>query len=84
MIRLNDPNLYLQADLVDRPLKFEDDRAQAVCVFIAAAAVCQTPILVDLTDGELHNLLQLKGNALLKYENCSPRQVMLKVCCCNS
>lgn len=28
------------ADLVDRPLKFEDDCAQVVCVIIAAAAVC--------------------------------------------
>ena len=84
MIRLNDSNMCLQADLVDRQLKFEDHCAQAVCVIIAAAAVCQTPVLVDLTDGELHNLLQLEGDALRLYQNCSPRQVMLKVCCCNS
>lgn len=84
MIRLNDSNMYLQANLVDRPLKFEDDRAQAVCVIIAAAAVCQTPVLVDLTDGELHNLLLLEGDALRVYQDCSPRQVMPRVCCCDS
>ncbi|KAK9787008.1 hypothetical protein WJX73_000191 [Symbiochloris irregularis] len=63
-----------QARISDGPLTFEDGRAQVVCAALAGAALSQTPLLMDLTDGTVHHLLQLRGDELVVYQHCSPQQ----------
>ena len=53
----------------------EEGRAQAVCCLLAAHAMCQLPLDLDLTDGKQHHLLRLRGDQLLVYEGCTPKQV---------
>ena len=38
--------------------------------------MCQLPMDMGLTDDKQHHLLRLRGNQLLVYENCTPKQVM--------
>ena len=52
---------------------FAAGRAQAVCVLIAAHAVC--PLDLDLTDGKRHHLLRLRGDHQPGYLDCTPKQV---------
>ena len=40
--------------------------------------MCQLPMDMDLTDGKLHHLLRPRGDQLLVYEGCTPKQVL---CC---
>lgn len=41
---------------------------------LAAHAMCQLPLDVDLTDGKQHHLLRLRGDLLFVYEGCMPTQ----------
>ena len=75
---LNDSFGKLQASIVDRSLAFDDGRAHVICAVLAGAALCQTPLLMDLTDGEVHHLLRLQGQELVVHPDCSPKQVMQK------
>ena len=68
----------LQGEVVDRALQYDDARPQAICAFLAASAAAQAPLLVDLTDGEVHHLLRLEGNELFVYEDCGPQQVSMQ------
>lgn len=54
---------------------FEDGRGPAVCCLLAARAMSQLPLDLDLTDGKQHHLLRLRGHMLLVYEGCTPKQV---------
>ena len=56
---------------------FGEGRAQVVCCLIAAYAMCQFPLDLDLTDGKRHHLLRLRGELLLEYLDCSPKQVKI-------
>ena len=73
---LNDAFGNLQANIVDRTLNFDDGRAQVICAVLAGAALCQTPLVMDLTDGEVHHLLRLEGQELVVYRDCTPKQVI--------
>ena len=54
---------------------FNEGRGQVVCCLLAAHAMCQLPLDLDLTDGKQHHLLRLRGDLLLVYEGCTPTQV---------
>ena len=58
-----------------RQYSFEEGRGQVICCLLAAHATCQLPLDLDLTDGKQHHLLQLRGDLLLVYEGCMPKQV---------
>ena len=65
-----------QAEVTEpRQYSFEEGRAQVVCCLLAAHAMCQLPLDLDLTDGKQHHLLRLRGDLLLVYEGCTPTQV---------
>ena len=59
---------------------FEEGRRQVICCLLAAHAMCQLPLDLDLTDGKQHHLLRLRGDQLLVYEGCTPKQVS-QTCC---
>ena len=74
----------MQAEVATpRQYTFEEGRGQAVCCLLAAHAVCQLPLDLDLTDGKHHHLLRLRGDLLLVYEDCTPKQVrrLVQVSC---
>ena len=58
-----------------RQYSFKEGRGQVVCCLLAAHAMCQLPLDLDLTDGKQHHLLRLRGDLLLVYEGCTPTQV---------
>lgn len=63
-----------------RPYTFDEGRAQAICCLLAAHAMCQLPMDIDLTDGRQHHLLRLRDYMLLVYEGCTPTQVNQPYC----
>ncbi len=66
----------VQADVASpRQYSFDEGRGQAVCCLLAAHAMSQLPLDLDLTDGKQHHLLRLRGDMLLVYEGCTPKQV---------
>ena len=66
----------MQADVATpRQYTFKEGRGQVVCCLLAAHAMCQLPLDLDLTDGTHHHLLRLRGGLLLVYEGCTPKQV---------
>ena len=66
----------LQAEVAaPRQYSFKEGRGQVVCCLLAAHAMCQLPLDLDLTDGKQHHLLRLRGDLLLVYEGCTPTQV---------
>ena len=70
--------LLLQARAVPpKEYTFGEGRAQVVCCLIAAYAMCQFPLDLDLSDGKRHHLLRLRGDQLMEYLNCTPKQVQL-------
>lgn len=77
------PQTYMQADVgAATPYDFEEGRPQAVCCLLAAHAMTQCPMDVDVTDGKQHHLLRLRGEHLLVYEGCSPKQVFFTLALC--
>jgi len=67
---------HVQAEVATpRQYSFEEGRGQVVCCLLAAHAMCQLPLDLDLTDGKQHHLLRLRGDMLLVYEGCTPKQV---------
>ena len=58
-----------------RQYSFKEGRGQVVCSLLAAHAMCQLPLDLDLTDGNQHHLLRLRGDLLIVYEGCTPTQV---------
>ena len=60
-----------------RQYSFKEGLGQVVCCLQAAHAMCQLPLDLDLTDGQQHHLLRLRGDLLLVYEGCTPTQVQL-------
>ncbi|KAL3147718.1 hypothetical protein ABBQ32_002461 [Trebouxia sp. C0010 RCD-2024] len=72
--RMNHPDV-LQAEVAaPRQYSFKEGRGQVVCCLLAAHAMCQLPLDLDLTDGQQHHLLRLRGDLLLVYEGCTPTQ----------
>ena len=66
----------MQAEVnAPRQYSFMEGRGQVVCCLLAAHAMCQLPLDVDLTDGKQHHLLRLRGDLLFAYEGCTPTQV---------
>ena len=67
---------HVQAEVATpRQYSFKEGRGQVVCCLLAAHAMCQLPLDLDLTDGRMHHLLRLRGDLLLVYEGCTPKQV---------
>ncbi len=50
-------------------------KGQAVAAFLGACAYNVFPLIMDLTDGEVHHLLQLQGTELFEWTNLKPQQV---------
>ena len=66
----------MQADFATpRQYTFKEGRAQVVRCLRAEHAMCQLTLDLDLTDGTHHHLLRLRGDSLLVYEGCTPKQV---------
>ncbi len=55
-------------------VKYETHRAQTIMAMLGAYAYNEYPVIVDLTDGVAHNLLQIHGDDLYVWENLSPQQ----------
>ncbi|KAL3142200.1 hypothetical protein ABBQ38_002550 [Trebouxia sp. C0009 RCD-2024] len=72
--RLNNPDMKQGEVAEGRPYTFDEGRAQAICCLLAAHAMCQLPMDIDLTDGRQHHLLRLRDYMLLVYEGCTPTQ----------
>ena len=71
------PRSYVQDKAAEpRPYTFDDSRGHAICCLLAAHAMCQLPMDLDLTDGRQHHLLRLRDHMLLVYEACTPTQVI--------
>ncbi len=67
---------HVQAEVaVPRRYSFKEGRGQVVCCLLAAHAMSQLSLDLDLTDGKQHHLLRLRGDLLLVYEGCMPTQV---------
>ena len=67
----------MQAEMAaPRPYTFKEGRGHVICCLLAAHAMCQLPMDMDLTDGKSHHLLRLRGDQLLVYEGCTPKQVL--------
>ena len=64
-----------------RQYSFKEGRGQVVCCLLAAHAMCQLPLDLDLTDGKHHHLLRLRDDLLLVYEECTPTQVRWTCAC---
>ena len=74
-------HLHVQAEVATpRQYSFKEGRGQVICCLLAAHAMCQLPLDLDLTDGKQHHLLRLRGDQLLVYEGCTPTQVC-QTCC---
>lgn len=50
-------------------------KGQVVSAMIGALAYNNYPVAVDLTDGEVHHILQLRGAQLYTWTNLTPSQV---------
>ena len=69
-------NPRMQAELTEpEEYTFQEVRGQAICCLLAAHKMCQLALVLDLTDGKRHHLLRLRGNELLVYQGCTPKQV---------
>ena len=66
-----------QAEANPGTLPFSKGRAQAIAAILAAHAYAMMPLDLDLTDGEVHHILLLRGDELVVYENSSPTQVSI-------
>jgi hypothetical protein len=55
------------------------NKGQSIAVALGALASCRWPVFVDLTDGELHHLLALKGDSLVVWEGLTPSQAYNKI-----
>ena len=55
-------------------VKYETHRAQTVTAMLGAYAHNEYPVIMDLTDGVAHHLLQIRGDKLFVWENLSPQQ----------
>ena len=69
-------DICVQAEVATpRQYSFKEGRGQVICCLLAAHAMCQLPLDLDLTYGKQHHLLRLRGDLLLVYEGCTPKQV---------
>jgi hypothetical protein len=55
-------------------------KGQTVAAIIGAYAHNSFPFLLDLTDGEVHHILQLQGSELVAWTGLTPTQVWLAGC----
>ena len=53
-------------------------KGQAVMALLAAHALNNYPVLLDLTDGVVHHLLQLTGTSLIAWEDLTRQQAYYK------
>ena len=62
-----------------RELAFTGKRkGQAILALLAAHAMNSYPVLLDLTDGVVHHLLQLVGTSLIAWTHLTPQQAYYK------
>jgi hypothetical protein len=54
-------------------------KGQSIAIVLGAMATCSWPVLVDLTDGQYHHLLTLKGNDLMVWQNLPPTKAYHKI-----
>ena len=53
-------------------------KGQAILALLAAHALNSYPVLLDLTDGGVHHLLQLAGTSLIAWTHLTPQQAYYK------
>ncbi|BDA45285.1 hypothetical protein COCOBI_07-0720 [Coccomyxa sp. Obi] len=59
-------------------MKYRAHRAQSVTATLGAYAYNEYPVILDLTDGLVHHLLQISGEYLYVWQNLSPSQAYYK------
>ena len=77
MSLLLDQDLHRPAAAPGR-VTYNANRGQCITSCLGAYAYNRFPLLLDLTDGEVHHLLQVRGNTLVIWENISPHQAYYK------
>ena len=66
--------------MVHKPVTFAaDSKGQSIAIALGTLACCRWPLLIDLTDGFVHHLLQLKGKKLLLWEGLSATEAYYKI-----
>ena len=55
------------------------NKGQTIGITLGALASCNWPVLIDLTDGDKHHLLTIKGKTLIIWENLSSEAAYFKM-----
>jgi hypothetical protein len=55
------------------------NKGQSVAIALGALATASWPMFVDLTDGEVHHLLALRGDELIVWQGLTPTQAYSKI-----
>jgi len=65
---------------VSKPVAFTAGRkGQSIAITLGTLATCRWPVLIDLTDGTVHHLLQMKGKRLMVWKGLSATQAYYKI-----
>ena len=57
---------------------FSQHRGQSIAALLGATAYCMCPVMLDLTDGQIHHLLQIHDMELYVWKNLTPTQAYYK------
>jgi hypothetical protein len=55
------------------------NKGQSIAIALGALATASWPMFVDLTDGEVHHLLALRGDRLVVWKGLTPTQAYSKI-----
>lgn len=61
-----------------RHVAFSTHRGQCISSCLGAYAYNRFPLLLDLTDGEVHHMIRVNGSQLILWEGLSPQQAYYK------
>lgn len=65
---------------MDQAIKYAgQEKGQSIAIVLGTMATCSWPVLVDLTDGQRHHLLALKGDELLVWQDLKPTEAYYKI-----
>ncbi len=59
-------------------VNYETHKAQIITTMLAAYAHTECPVMLDLTDGVTHKLMQIRDDDLYIWERLSPQQAYYK------
>ena len=55
------------------------EKGQSIAIVLGTMATCSWPVLIDLTDGQRHHLLAMRGNKLIVWQDLSPSEAYYKI-----